>query len=81
VTAGLYGQEQVLVASEVDRVDDVRRACALHDQCGSSVDETVPERATIVVALIAWAQDRSPNPVHQSLNRFGVEGHLSRELA
>ena len=81
VTAALDREEQVLLAGEVDGVDDVRGPGALHDQRRPAVDQPVPDRAGIVVALIARPQDRSPNPFHKCSSRFRVNGHVSEELA
>jgi hypothetical protein len=78
VAAALDREEQVLLAREVDGVDDVRGPRALHDERGPAVDEPVPDRAGIAVALIARAQDRSPNTLDERLSRVGVERHLSQ---
>ena len=45
--------EQTLLAREVDRVDDVGRARALHDQRRAPVDQPVPDGARLVVVRVA----------------------------
>jgi hypothetical protein len=62
-------------------MNDVRSASALHDQRRPAIDEPVPDRAGIVVALIARPEDRSANTFHEALYRLRVERHLSRQLA
>src|SRR6266511_173539 len=81
VAAALDRQQQVLLAREVDGINDVRGPGASYDTRGTTFDEPVPDRAGIVVPLIACPQDRSPNTCHESLNRFRVEHHLSSQLA
>jgi hypothetical protein len=65
-----HGEEQVLVAGEVDRVDDIRRPSALHDQRRSTVDESIPDRTSVVIGFIFGAQDDSPNPAHERLHHL-----------
>jgi hypothetical protein len=72
VAAALDRDEQVLLAREVDGVDDIGRAAALHDQRRSTVDQPVPDRARVVVAWIAGSQDRSPDTFRECLGRFWV---------
>jgi len=81
VTAGFDREDQILVAREADRIDNVRGPAALHDHRGAAVDEPVPNRAGIVVSLIAGAQNRAPNTFHEPLNRFRIEHHVSRQRA
>jgi hypothetical protein len=80
VAAALDRDEQVLLAREVDGVDDIGCAAALHDQRRSTVDQTVPDRARLVVARIAGSQNRSPHTFRECLGRFRVERHLSSRL-
>ena len=53
VPAALDREHEPLLAREVDRVHDVGRAAALHDQRRAPVDQAVPDRARLVVAGIA----------------------------
>jgi hypothetical protein len=61
VPVALDREEQVLLAREVDGVDDVGRSGALDDQRGPAVDESVPERAGIVVALVPGRRTAPPS--------------------
>jgi hypothetical protein len=70
VATALNRKQQVLLAREVDRVDDVRRPGALHDQRGPTIDEPVPDHASIVIALIARALDTSAHGFHEALDRL-----------
>lgn len=73
-------EEQVLLAREVDGVDDVRGPGALHDQRRPAIDEPVPDRARIVLAGITGAQHLPPHALNESLNRFRVDHHLGSQL-
>ena len=70
VTARLDREEQVLLAGEVNRVDDIRRSSALHDQRRPTVDESIPDRASVVIGFILRAQDGSPDPAHECLHHL-----------
>ena len=80
VAAALHREQQTLLAREVDRVDDVRRPGALHDQRRSAIDQPVPDRARVVIARIAGCQDDSANTFNERMPRFRVERRFSRQL-
>jgi hypothetical protein len=61
VAAALDRQRQPVLAGEVHRVDDVRARRRLHDERGPAIDEPVPDRARVVVAVVAWAEDGTTN--------------------
>ena len=62
VAAALDREQQVLLAREVDGVDDVRGAGALHDQRRLAVDQPVPDRARVVIARIAGCRTAPRTP-------------------
>ena len=65
-----------MVACEVDGVDDVGCAGALHDQRRPAIDQPVPDRPCIVVTGIAGLQDGPANTHREGLNGLRVERRL-----
>ena len=73
VAAALDRQGELVLAGEVDRVDDVRRARALDDHRRPSVDQPVPDRPRLVVAVLSGPQNPSADPRDEGVDRFRVE--------
>jgi hypothetical protein len=67
VAARAHRDEQVALAGETDRSDDVGDAGAACDAGRAAVDRTVPDRAGLVVAFVFAADHRPVDRVPQSL--------------
>ncbi len=57
VPAASNGDDQIVLAREVDGADHILRRLAAGDQSGSAVDHGVPDLACLVVASVARKQD------------------------
>ena len=76
VAAAAHRDPEIVLSSEVDGVDHVRDAAALHDHGRPAVDHAVPDLAGVVVAVVARADHRSANVLPQPLHRGFVDDAL-----
>src|SRR4029077_2312506 len=59
VATGAHANQEITLACEVDRGDDVGDACAAGDAGWAAVDRAVPDRAGLVVAFVFGADHRA----------------------
>src|SRR5271156_3776049 len=59
VAAAPHCHQNLVRAGEVDGIDDVGHSLAAGDQCGPPVDHAVPDPASILVAGLARAEQRT----------------------
>jgi hypothetical protein len=63
VAAGAHANQQITLACEADRRDDVGDAGAADDAGWSAVDRSVPDRAGLVVAFVFGTDHRAVDGV------------------
>jgi hypothetical protein len=81
VAAAAHGNEQLFVARELDRMDDIGGAEATHHEAGPPVDHGVPDRAGGVVTILSGQCDNAAQLAAQGCNsvlRDAFGRHLGR---
>lgn len=73
VAAAADGDQEFVLAREIDRLDDVGHPGALGDQAGALVDHPVPELARRIVARVMRTQQRTAQTGSKSINGGGVQ--------
>jgi len=74
VAAAAHGNEQLFVAREIDRVDDVGGAQAADHEGWTSVDHAVPDRTSGVVTILSGQRDRAAHLAAQGRHRVLRDG-------
>jgi hypothetical protein len=65
MAAAAHRNEQLFIARELDRIDDIRGPKAPHHQAGPSIDHGVPDGAGGVVAILSRQRDSAAHVAAQ----------------
>jgi hypothetical protein len=72
-----YGQQQSVIAGQIDCVDDVRGSGALGYQARPSIKHSAPDFAGLVVAAVSGLKQRAAERMPECLNQFRGKSGLS----
>jgi hypothetical protein len=68
--------EDARPSSEGNGFDDVLTIGAIGDQCGTTIDHSVPNGASGVVTLISWAYQFTRKQVAKRFDTTSIDHHL-----
>jgi hypothetical protein len=73
VSTAANGGEDACRASKVNGFDDILTIGAISDQRGTTIDHSVPNGASCVVALISWAYQFTQKQVAKTFYRPAID--------